>query len=148
MDNAKANQLLKAAKKGDIAKIQQLLSSGAPIEATDMNRMTAVMLAAQAGQAEAFRMLVEAGANLHAIAMCQTDVLECAAEGGNVEIIRFLLDKGLLIEGHWQPRSEVARREGHQTPLICAAVNGMSRPSACCWKPGPTGTRSSTAKRR
>jgi hypothetical protein len=28
------------------------------------------------------------------------------------------------VKGHWQPRSNVARRTGHQTPLICAAIYG------------------------
>jgi hypothetical protein len=38
--------------------------------------------------------------------------------------VRFLVDKGLPLEGHWQPRSQIARREGHMTPLICAAIEG------------------------
>jgi hypothetical protein len=122
---AKSNsaQLFKAAKAGDVGRIRELLAAGAPLEATDLNRMTPLMLAAQAGQADAFRALVEAGANLHTIALCDTDVLEGAAEGGNVEIIRFLLDKGMPVEGHWQPGNDVARRSGHQTPLISAAIS-------------------------
>jgi hypothetical protein len=124
MDNPKANQLLAAASKGDMAKIQQLMASGAPIEAADVNRMTPVMLAAQGGHFEAFRMLVEAGANLHALAFRQVDLLEMAARGGNVQIVRFLLDKGLRVDGHWQPRVEALRKIGHETPLIEAATSG------------------------
>ncbi len=124
MDKSQTKGLFKAAKSGDVAKLRELLASGVPIEATDLNHMTAVMLAAQTGQAEAFRVLVETGANLHAVAMCQIDLLECAAEGGNVEIVHFLIETGLPLEGHWQPKSQAARREGHLTPLLNAALNG------------------------
>src|SRR5262249_48331149 len=66
--------------------------------------------------------LVEAGADLHAVGMDQIDVLESAASGGDVAIVRFLIGRGLPVEGHWQPRSQAARRQGHMTPLICAAI--------------------------
>jgi hypothetical protein len=124
MNQPKASPLFKAVKKGDVAKLRELLAAGEPVDAQDHERMTPLMRAAQSGQAEAFRVLAEAGANLHALAMSQTDVLETAAEGGNVEIVRFLIEQGLPLEGHWQPRSPAARREGHMTPLICAAVSG------------------------
>jgi Domain of unknown function (DUF4253)/Ankyrin repeats (3 copies)/Ankyrin repeat len=119
-----ADALLKAAQSGRVAKLRELLAAGAPVEATDVNRMTPVMLAAQGGHAEAFRVLVEAGANLHALAFRQVDVLEMAARGGNVEIIRFLLERGLPVNGHWQPRAEALRKMGHDTPLIQAATHG------------------------
>ena len=80
MDKFQANALFKAAKGGDVGRVRELLAAGAPLEATDPNRMTPVMLAAQAGQAEAFRVLVEHGANLRALALCQIDLLQCAAK--------------------------------------------------------------------
>ena len=80
MANTKADALLKAAQSGMVAKIRELLAAGAPIEATDVNRMTPVMLAAQGGHVEAFRVLVEAGADLHALAFRQVDLLEMAAQ--------------------------------------------------------------------
>jgi len=123
-DQTKANSLFKAATKGDVAKIRQLLDAGVPIESQNLNRFTPVMLAAQAGQLDAFRLLLEKGANLYAIGLDQTDLLECAAEGGNVEIVLTLLAKGLPVEGHWQPRSAAERREGHINPLLSAAING------------------------
>src|SRR5262245_11660154 len=124
MDKSKANQLLAAATKGDVAKIRKLLASGAPIEATDVNRMTPVMLSAQGGHTEAFHVFVEGGADLHALAFRQVDLLEMAARGGNAEIVRFLLDQGLPVNGHWQPRVEAHQRIGHETPLAHAAGNG------------------------
>lgn len=124
MNQPKASPLFKAVKQGDVAKLRELLAAGESVDAQDHERMTPLMRAARSGHAEAFRVLAEAGANLHALAMSQTDVLETAAAGGNVEIVRFLIEQGLPLEGHWQPRSSVARREGHMTPLICAAVSG------------------------
>lgn len=119
-----ANQLVAAALKGDAAKIRKLLAAGAPLEATDVNRSTPIMLAAQGGHAEAFHVLREAGANLHAQAFRQVDLLEMAARGGNVEIVRTLLEQGLPINGHWQPTVEVLRKRGHETPLMHAVSNG------------------------
>src|SRR5262249_31788136 len=123
MDNPKANALLSAASAGKTGKVRELLAAGAPIEATDVNRLTPIMLAAQGGHLETFHALVEAGANLHALAFRQVDLLEMAARGGNVEIVRFLLDKGLPINGHWQPTVPALRKFGHETPLIQAAAH-------------------------
>jgi hypothetical protein len=117
-----ANHLFKAVQTGDVTKLRGLLAAGTPVDSRDLEKMTPLLRAAKGGQAEAFHALVEAGADLHAVGMDQVDVLESAASGGNVEIVRFLIDKGLPLEGHWQPRSQAARRQGHMTPLICAAL--------------------------
>lgn len=119
-----AQALLKAAKSGNIARLHELLAAGAPLECTDLNRMTPVMLAARAGHAEAFQVLTEHGADLDAMALDQTDLLECAAEGGRPEIVQFLIGRGLPLEGHWRPRSRAEGRIGHITPLLMAAING------------------------
>jgi hypothetical protein len=124
VSDPKADALLQAARDGIVVKMRKLLAGGAPIEATDVNRMTPVMLAAQGGHAEAFRLLADAGANLHALAFRQVDLLEMAARGGNVEIVRFLLGQGLPVNGHWQPRVEAQHQLGHDTPLMQAATNG------------------------
>src|SRR5437762_2791079 len=112
MNKPKPRHFFTAAQAGDAAKLRELLAAGMPVDSRDQDQKTVLMCAAESGQAEAFRVLMEAGADLHALALCQIDVLECAASGGNVEIVRFLLDKGLPVEGHWQPRSQFARREG------------------------------------
>lgn len=124
MSNPKPGELFKAAKQGDVARIRELLAAGIPVDSRDTDQLTPLLRAAENGQAEAFQTLLQAGADLYAVGMglSQVDVLECAAMGGNVDIVRFLLDKGLPVEGHWQPRSNVARRLGHQTPLILAAI--------------------------
>src|SRR5262245_15660469 len=122
--NPKADALFKAAQTGKAAKIRQLLDAGALIEATDVNRMTPVMLAAQGGHVEAFRLLVDAGADLHAVAFRQLDLLEVATRSGDVAMVRFLLERGLPVNGHWKPLNETFRRMGHDTPLIQAADYG------------------------
>lgn len=125
MSDPKADALLKAAHAGNVVKVGALLAAGAPVEATDVNRMTPVMLAAQGRHADTFHALVEAGANLHALAFRQLDLLEVAARGGNVAIVRFLLEQGLPVNGHWQPANETLRRMGHDTPLLQAAAHGQ-----------------------
>lgn len=124
MSNSKADALLQTARDGMVAKMRELLLAGAPIEATDVNRMTPIMLAAQGGHVEALRLLAEAGADLHALAFRQLDLLEVAARSGNVELVRFLLQRGLPVNGHWQPVNDVVRRMGHDTPLIQAVEYG------------------------
>lgn len=124
MADPKSDALLKAATSGKADKIKQLLASGASIEATDVNRMTPIMLAAQHGHVDAFQALAHAGANLHALAFRQVDLLEAAAQGDKVEIVRFLLDRGLPVNGHWQPLNDTLKKMGHDTPLIRAADDG------------------------
>lgn len=119
-----ASQILKAAAAGNHEAVKQLLASGAPLEATDVNNKTPIMLAAEGGHLETFRLLIDSGANLHALALCSIDLLECAAGGGNIEIVRECLRRGLPVDGHWQPRSSVARRMGHLTPLLMATLYG------------------------
>jgi hypothetical protein len=121
---AKSDALLSAAISGPIDKIRQLLASGADLEATDVNRMTPVMLAAQHGHADLVRVLIDAGANLHAVGMRQFDLLEAAADGGDAELVRDLLKRGLPVNGHWQPLNDELRKLGHDTPLIRAADSG------------------------
>ena len=117
-------QLLKAARRGNLAMARDALAAGAVLECRDLNQMTPLMLAAQGAHGEVFAALVEAGGDLRATALGQTDLLECAAEGGDVGIIQLLLEKGLAIEGQWQPRSQAEKRLGHLTPLLMAAING------------------------
>ncbi len=125
MDKGKGDALLKAAHSGAVQKIRELLAAGAPLEARDVNRKTAVMLAADSGHSEAFGVLVEAGADLHAVGFGQMDLLEVAARAGNVTIVRFLLERGLPVNGHWQgPAAPALRKFGHQTPLIQATLHG------------------------
>ena len=124
MDQKQVTQMFKAALAGDLAKVRDLLANAVSIEVMDNEKMTPIMRAAQGGHFEVFQEFVKAGANLNVIAMSQTDLLETAAEGGNLKIVQFLVEKGMPIEGHWQPRSKFAEREGHITPLISAAING------------------------
>jgi ankyrin repeat protein len=124
MQQRKASHLIKAAKVGDTDKLRELFAAGLPVDSRDQDGKTALMCAAQSGHLEAVSLLAEAGADLNTVALDQVDVLECAAEGGNIEIVRYLLEKGLPIEGHWEPRSQAARKQGHLTPLMLAAING------------------------
>ena len=56
-------ELLDAAAQGHTANVQELIGKGAPLESTDKNGRTALMLAAQHGHAATVRVLLEKGAN-------------------------------------------------------------------------------------
>jgi hypothetical protein len=58
--------LRKAAEKGDVAKVHELLAKGADVNAKDENGVTALMIGAEKGHAEIVQGLLEAGADVKA----------------------------------------------------------------------------------
>src|SRR5579871_6707820 len=61
-----SDQVLALAAKGQSAKLKALLDKGAPLEATDRNGRTALMLAAQHGRLDTVKMLLDRGAKADA----------------------------------------------------------------------------------
>jgi len=62
-ERAKFPALLLAAADGDLAQVESILKSGAPVDQTGPNGETALMLAARNGKLEVARRLLDAGAN-------------------------------------------------------------------------------------
>ena len=53
------SELLKAAKKGQIEKVQDLIEAGVPVNSTDKNGRTALMLAAEKGHNDVVQHLID-----------------------------------------------------------------------------------------
>jgi ankyrin repeat protein len=87
-------QLLRAAARGDITEVQQLLQQGAHIEAKDFLGDTALINAAVMDHAEVVKLLLDKGANLEAKDRYDDTALILAAHKGVTEVVKLLLEKG------------------------------------------------------
>lgn len=112
-----ANELMKAAAKDDVQRLEELLGKGADIEAGDMVGTNALACAAQSGALRAFKLLQGKGANPSVVTSGGGTLLHAAAAGGNVEIASILLSSGLDLNASAQ--------SGH-TPLGWAILNGKA----------------------
>ena len=62
----KGQELLAAAAKGDVRKVEKLLAARADVNTTDMDDKTPLILASLGGHTEAVRLLIGAGADVNA----------------------------------------------------------------------------------
>ncbi|MEQ1760016.1 MAG: ankyrin repeat domain-containing protein [Vicinamibacterales bacterium] len=83
-----------AASTGDTARLQELLESGADINARDDHGQTAVMIAARDGRTPTVRFLIEKGADLNATAKFNLSALMLAVINGRDAIVGILADAG------------------------------------------------------
>lgn len=86
--------LRKAAKKGDIAKIEALLNSGIGVDSADKKGRTALIDAAAEGQTEAVKLLLEHAARPNIEDKDGFTALRVASVEGRIETVRALLDGG------------------------------------------------------
>lgn len=108
------NDLMKAAAKDEVQRVEELLSRGADIEAGDLIGATALCSAAESGALRSFKQLLEKGANPKVVTSWKATLLHAAAAGGNTEIISILVNKGMELN---------ARDLGGHTALTWAISN-------------------------
>lgn len=92
--NTMEMEFIKAAKNNDVEILQNLLKNGVDIEASDINKRTALMVATYNNNIEASKFLIKEGANVNA----QDDRLESpllhAGAYGYMEILKAILATG------------------------------------------------------
>ena len=107
------SQFLKAAKKGNKDKVQELLKQNPNIiEAKDTSNTTALIWAAAYGHIDIVELLLKSGANIEAKNTYNNTALILAAYNGHINIVELLLKSGANIE---------AKNTNDNTVLIWAA---------------------------
>lgn len=92
--NHMSNDLLIAAKNGDVGEVKRLVSTGADIEIRDANRRTPLMLATLANHVEVAKILIEKGANVNAQDHIKDSPFLYAGANGYLEIGKLCLTHG------------------------------------------------------
>jgi cytochrome c2 len=112
-----AGEIHDAARAGDVARIDQILSSGVDVnEASSFG--TALHFAVLSDQVEAGRLLVEHGADVNAASKALGTPLHVAAREGHVEFAEILIEAGAVID---------VRDNYEMTPLHFAALKGSAQ---------------------
>ncbi|MDX1997847.1 MAG: PQQ-binding-like beta-propeller repeat protein [Thermoanaerobaculia bacterium] len=88
--------LRRAAAAGDLAKVQELVAAGVPVDEPTRHGQTALFQAAEKGRLEVVRWLLDKGADAHVRErFFGQSALDVATAAGNPEILRLLLDRGV-----------------------------------------------------
>jgi ankyrin repeat protein len=109
------NALFEAAEDGDVSQIDDLLRSGADVNAVIRGDGTPLIAAARKGHFEAVRYLLDRGAGPNLPAPGDGNPSIVAAANGHFDVVRLLLDRGA------DPNAAVI---GDGNPLIAAANRG------------------------
>lgn len=88
------DDLIGAAKRGDVAAVQALLAKGANVNAKDNYGDTALMEASAKGHREVVQVLLDKGADVNAKTYRGHTALMPASNEGHREVVQALLDKG------------------------------------------------------
>ena len=150
-DDGSCAVLARAAHDGDLAAVQRLLASGAPVNGADAFGRTALHEAAMWGHDAILARLLRAGADVHAQDAAGRTALDEALQTGNVSSLLLLGEAGadldlsgpsslpLMIEAAARDNTtllELILAEGHDvnwqdtnglTALAAAAANGQAR---------------------
>lgn len=108
-------RLIDAARRGDVAAVQQLLVQGANVHAADPSGVTALIAAAYANHLAVAQLLIQAGADVNVQDRTQQSAYLIATSDGYVDLLRLTLRAG----------ADVHRTDSYNgTGLIRAADRG------------------------
>lgn len=119
----KIQECIRAALKGDVERIRQLINEGVDVNATYQSGARALASAAKHGHTEVVRLLLKSGADpstkvgasVWGMAIA-ADALAIAANEGHLEIVRLLIEAGADVNGSemiGKSVLEVAAMDGH-----------------------------------
>jgi ankyrin repeat protein len=120
--NAGPNEdILLAAKAGDLGKVEAALAAGASVNAQDADGLTPLMLAAIYGHDNVAGLLLDRTANLNARTPIGASPLTLAAQNGNLDVVKLLL---------WRGADVNSRDVIGATPLHWTALRGQKNVAA------------------
>src|SRR3990170_7268322 len=114
-------ELLDAARSGNLARVTKALDQGADVNAANRYRATALLAAADKGHIDVVKLLIERGADLNIQdTFYKSRAIDMAGQNGHTAVVILLLEKGSLGAG------DVLRGAvgSGNLPLIRAALNG------------------------
>jgi len=127
-----ASELVRAAGRGDVRRVRDLLGSGQPADASSLGGRTALHAAAEGGHVTVASMLLEAEAEVNVGDLHGKSPLHLAAAAGHLPMVMLLIEAGAdvdavdvsgnspLHDAVWARRRDVARR------LLAAGANARS----------------------
>ncbi len=134
------NDLIKAARDGDLASVNAIIKCGASLDASDSFGYNALHWAARYGHADVVNALVNNGASLNDKSNFSNTSLHSAAIYGHADVAKILIDKGAdinLVGESGLTALGLATREGHPAIAIMLesasqrlSANGSGRRSA------------------
>jgi ankyrin repeat protein len=107
--------LLAAAPKGDLVKLERAIKDGADVEARNDKKSTALMLAAENGKKYVVQTLLAAGAKADATREGGVAAIHVACAKGEIEIVKALLAAGVNVN---------TATEKRLTPILAAGRSG------------------------
>ncbi|KAJ4172892.1 hypothetical protein NW754_003097 [Fusarium falciforme] len=114
-DDDDRSSLIWAATFGHIARVKQLVESGADLEMADADGATALSVAAEKGHEDVVKLLVEEGADLESEDNAHNTPLALAVSEGHLSVVKLLLEEGAEVE--------VEDMDGYR-PIMYAAMSG------------------------
>ncbi|MFT5444794.1 MAG: hypothetical protein ACI8W3_003853 [Myxococcota bacterium] len=127
-------EMSKAAGKGNLDAVKEMLASGTDPNEADDNGVTALHLAAAKGQLEVVKALVEAGADIDQAEYDGDTPLINASEFGHVDVVTYLVDRGADItaessQGQLAIKHARKRRHRDVVAILNAAAKRPAQPS-------------------
>jgi len=113
--DAQGDDLISAAKNGDLHLVNALLAKGANVNAKDEYDLTALIFASQNGHLDIVQLLLAKGAEVNAKAGNGATALIQASQEGHLDVVQELLDKGAEVND---------RSNNGWTALILASQEG------------------------
>ena len=92
------NQLMNAARRGDVEKLKRLISAGADVNAIGKSKKTALHFAAAKGSERCLKVLLDHGAGVNAKDSLDYTPVHEATKGGHSDCLKLLLAHGAFTE--------------------------------------------------